>query len=135
MTRRADPDASRNAPTANFTTLRWVYETVYLPRREERKGAVPRRRSRLDQEKAITRFVEMIGDKPIATITRGDAERFVRGLRVGSTATVKKTVTSLSTICNSASRVRPDHDEPVPGTGAGSDGHHGISTQLSSLRP
>ncbi len=102
VTRRADPDASTNAPATNSTTLHRVFETVYLPRRQERKGAVPRRRSRLDQEKAITRFVEMIGDKPIASITRGDAERFVRGLRVGSTATVKKTVNCLSTICNAA---------------------------------
>jgi len=35
-------------------TMRKVYEEVYLPRRQERKGAPPRRRSRLDMEKAIT---------------------------------------------------------------------------------
>ncbi|BCB19205.1 DUF6538 domain-containing protein [Bosea sp. ANAM02] len=83
-------------------TLRRVYKEVYLPRRQERKGAVPRRRSRLDMEKAITRFVASAGDLAVNTITRRDAEKFVRSLKVGSVATMKKTVTCLSTICNAA---------------------------------
>lgn len=83
-------------------TLRRAYKEVYLPRRQERKGAVPRRRSRLDMEKAITRFVASAGDLAVNTITRKDAETFVRSLKVGSVATMKKTVTCLSTICNAA---------------------------------
>ncbi|MDH8112646.1 hypothetical protein QIG11_27655, partial [Klebsiella pneumoniae] len=55
-------------------TMRKVYEEVYLPRRQERKGAPPRRRSRLDMEKAITRFVASAGDIPITNITRQVAE-------------------------------------------------------------
>jgi integrase len=94
------PDAGR--PSAKMMTLRRAYEEVYLPRRSERKGALPRRRSRLDIEKAITRFTAMLGDKPIANITRQDAERFVRDVSVGSVATKKKTITSLSMICNAA---------------------------------
>ena len=87
---------------ANMMTLLRVYEEVYLPRRQERKGALPRRRSRLDMEKAITRFVASAGDIAIASITRQIAEQFVRSLKVGSAATVKKTTTCLSSICNAA---------------------------------
>jgi len=83
-------------------TLRRVYERVYLPRRSERKGAPPRRRSRLDIEKAISRFDAFAGKKSIKEITRQEAERFVRSLDVGSVATVKKTATCLSVICNAA---------------------------------
>jgi integrase len=83
-------------------TMRKVYEEVYLPRRQERKGAPPRRRSRLDMEKAITRFVASAGDIPITNITRQVAEQFVRSVKVGSAATMKKTTTCLSSICNAA---------------------------------
>ncbi|WP_108049629.1 DUF6538 domain-containing protein [Bosea sp. 124] len=93
---------SPTTSTPDGMTLRRVYQEVYLPRRQERKGAVPRRRSRLDMEKAITRFVASAGDLAVNTITRQDAEKFVRGLKVGSVATTKKTVTCLSTICNAA---------------------------------
>lgn len=99
----AGGDAEHKTPArTKAMTLRRAYEEVYLPRRSERKGAPPRRRSRLDIEKAITRFEAQIGDKAITAITRQDAERFVRGLRVGSVATLKKTVTGLATICNAA---------------------------------
>lgn len=86
---------------AGMTMLR-VYEEVYLPRRRERKGALPRRRSRLDMEKAITRFVASAGDIPITGITRQVAEQFVRSVKLGSPATMKKTTTCLSSICNAA---------------------------------
>lgn len=97
--RRREP-----APRAQdgTTTLREAYETIYLPRRRERKGAPPRRRSRLDIEKAIERFSTFAGDKAITAITRQDAEAFVRTVDVGSVATLKKTVTCLSAICNAA---------------------------------
>ena len=87
--------------SAGMTMLK-VYEEVYLPRRKERKGALPRRRSRLDMEKAITRFVASAGDIPVASITRQVAEQFVRSVKLGSPATMKKTTTCLSSICNAA---------------------------------
>lgn len=98
------PPARRRDARAktNILTMRRVYEEVYLPRRQERKGAPPRRRSRLDIEKAIKRFSAFAGSKAVTEITRQEAERFVRGLDVGSVATVKKTVTCLSSICNAA---------------------------------
>jgi integrase len=98
-------------------TLRRVYKEVYLPRRQERKGAVPRRRSRLDMEKAITRFVASAGDLAVNTITRKDAEKFVRSLKVGSVATMKKTVTCLSTICNAAVAAGVITSNPFRGLG------------------
>jgi len=88
--------------TAKVLTLSTVYTDCYLPRRQERKGAPPRRRSRLDMEKAITRFTAFAGNKAIMEVTRQDAETFVRTVDVGSVATLKKTITCLSTICNAA---------------------------------
>ncbi|KMO17518.1 hypothetical protein QR78_17290 [Methylobacterium indicum] len=99
----AADDAERKTPARNAAmTLRRAYEEVYLPRRSERKGALPRRRSRLDIEKAISRFEVQIGDKAITAITRQDGERFARGLRVGSVATLKKALGAFATICNAA---------------------------------
>lgn len=97
--RRSEPAAK---PGKTGPTLSTVYTDCYLPRRQERKGAPPRRRSRLDMEKAIARFTAYAGDKPITEISRKDAEGFVRTVEVGSVATLKKTVTCLSTICNAA---------------------------------
>jgi hypothetical protein len=51
----------RGGRASKGLTLLTVYHDVYLPRREERKGAPPRRRSRLDMELSIKRFVENVG--------------------------------------------------------------------------
>ena len=99
---RRDPRPEPVEPTAKVLTLSTVYTDCYLPRRQERKGSPPRRRSRLDMEKAITRFTAFAGNKAIMDITRQDAEAFVRTVDVGSVATLKKTITCLSTICNAA---------------------------------
>lgn len=98
-------------------TLRRVYEEVYLPRRQERKGVPPRRRSRLDMEKAITRFAASAGDLAITNITKKTAEQFVRSLKLGSVATVKKTTTCLSTICNAAVAANLIASNPFRGLG------------------
>jgi hypothetical protein len=100
--RRGKRQAQRGGRASKGMTLLTVYNEVYLPRREERKGAPPRRRSRLDMELSIKRFVELAGNKDITEITKKDAEQFVRGLEVGSVATKRKAITCLSTICNSA---------------------------------
>ncbi len=83
-------------------TLRRTYEEVYLPRRTDRKGQPPRRRARLDMEKAIALFVASAGDLAITSISRKEAEKFVRGLEMGSIGTKKKLVIALSTVCNAA---------------------------------
>jgi hypothetical protein len=83
-------------------TLSWVYENVYLPRRTERKGAPPRRRSRLDLEAGIERFVALVGDKDIRDVSRRDAEQFVGSLNLPSVGTTKKAIGVLSTLFNSA---------------------------------
>ena len=93
---------ARAAKPKKVMTLRRVYEDVYLPRREDRKGAPPRRRARLDTEKAIALFVASAGDLAITSISRKVAEKFVRGLEVGSIGTKKKLVIALSTVCNAA---------------------------------
>lgn len=116
---------------AGMTMLR-VYEEVYLPRRRERKGALPRRRSRLDMEKAITRFVASAGDIPITSITRQVAERFVRSVKVGSPATMKKTTTCLSSICNAA--VAADMIPGNPFRGLGPDRATIVATRRSYNR-
>ena len=89
-------------PQKNAMTLHRVYKEVYLPRREDRKGAPPRRRARLDMEKAIALFVASSNDLAITSISRKEAEKFVRGLEVGSIGTKKKIVIALSTVCNAA---------------------------------
>lgn len=114
-----------------MTMLR-VYEEVYLPRRRERKGALPRRRSRLDMEKAITRFVASAGDIPITSITRQVAEQFVRSVKVGSPATMKKTTTCLSSICNAA--VAADLIPGNPFRGLGPDRATIVATRRSYNR-
>ena len=96
----AGADAAK--PKKNAMTLSRVYKEVYLPRREDRKGAPPRRRARLDMEKAIALFVASAGDLAITNISRKEAEKFVRGLEVGSIGTKKKIVIALSTVCNAA---------------------------------
>jgi integrase len=68
-------------------------------------------------EKAITRFVASAGDLAVNTITRKDAEKFVRSLKVGSVATMKKTVTCLSTICNAAVAAGVITSNPFRGLG------------------
>lgn len=83
-------------------TLSWVYENVYLPRRTERKGAPPRRRSRLDLEAGIDRFVALVGDKDIRDVSRRDAEQFVGSLNLPSVGTTKKAIGVLSTLFNCA---------------------------------
>lgn len=93
---------ARAAKPKKVMTLRRVYEDVYLPRREDRKGVPPRRRARLDTEKAIALFVASAGDLAITSISRKVAEKFVRGLEVGSIGTKKKLVIALSTVCNAA---------------------------------
>ncbi len=112
--RRVAPNGA--ATSTKGMTLRRAYEEVYLPRRAERKGAPPRRRSRLDMAKAITRFVTSIGDKAITNITRQDAERFARGL-TRSAATKKKMINSLSTICNAAVAADLIPSNPFRGVG------------------
>lgn len=116
---------------AGMTMLK-VYEEVYLPRRRERKGALPRRRSRLDMEKAITRFVASAGDIPITSITRQVAEQFVRSVKVGSPATMKKTTTCLSSICNAA--VAADLIAGNPFRGLGPDRATIVATRRSYNR-
>jgi len=103
--RKPFPSNGAGAGTAkpkNAMTLSRVYAEVYLPRREDRKGAPPRRRARLDMEKAIALFVASAGDLAITSISRKEAEKFVRGLEVGSIGTKKKIVIALSTVCNAA---------------------------------
>lgn len=109
--------STETAKSKKLMTLRRVYEEVYLPRRQERKGVPPRRRSRLDMEKAITRFAASAGDLAIGSITKKVAEQFVRSLRLGSVATVKKTVTCLSTICNAAVAASLISSNPFRGLG------------------
>lgn len=113
-------------------TMRRVYDEVYLPRRQERKGALPRRRSRLDMEKAITRFVASAGDIPITSITRQVAEQFVRSVKLGSAATMKKTTTCLSSICNAA--VAADLIPGNPFRGLGPDRATIVATRRSYSR-
>lgn len=113
-------------------TMRRVYEEVYLPRRQERKGALPRRRSRLDIEKAITRFVASAGDIPITSISRQVAEQFVRSVKLGSPATMKKTTTCLSSICNAA--VAADLIAGNPFRGLGPDRATIVGTRRSYTR-
>ena len=113
-------------------TMLKVYEEVYLPRRKERKGALPRRRSRLDMEKAITRFVASAGDIPVASITRQVAEQFVRSVKLGSPATMKKTTTCLSSICNAA--VAADLIPGNPFRGLGPDRATIVATRRSYNR-
>ncbi|PZR73984.1 MAG: hypothetical protein DI537_46235 [Stutzerimonas stutzeri] len=109
--------STETAKSRKLMTLRRVYEEVYLPRRQERKGVPPRRRSRLDMEKAITRFAAFAGDLVISSITKKVAEQFVRSLKLGSVATVKKTVTCLSTICNAAVAASLISSNPFRGLG------------------
>ncbi len=109
--------STETAKSKKLMTLRRVYEEVYLPRRQERKGVPPRRRSRLDMEKAITRFAASTGDIAIGSITKKMAEQFVRSLKLGSVATVKKTVTCLSTICNAAVAASLISSNPFRGLG------------------
>ena len=104
---RKQPPSNRAGASAakskkNAMTLHRVYKEVYLPRREDRKGAPPRRRARLDMEKAIALFVASSSDLAITNISRKEAEKFVRGLEVGSIGTKRKLVIALSTICNAA---------------------------------
>lgn len=113
-------------------TLSTVYTECYLPRRQERKGAPPRRRSRLDMQKAIARFTAFAGDKALGDVTRQDAEAFVRKVDVGSVATLKKTITCLSTICNAA--VAADLIERNPFRGLGPDRSTIVSARRSYQR-
>lgn len=94
--------AGKKRHTGPRQTLLWVYENVYLPRRTERKGAPPRRRSRLDLEAGIERFVALVGDKDIRDVSRRDAEQFVGSLNLPSVGTRKKAIGVLSTLFNCA---------------------------------
>ncbi|CAM5768884.1 hypothetical protein [Bosea minatitlanensis] len=51
---------------------------------------------------AIALFVASAGDLAITSISRKEAEKFVRGLEMGSIGTKKKLVIALSTVCNAA---------------------------------
>ncbi len=94
-----------------------AYKDIYLPRRRERHGEPPRRRSQLEWELSITRFINIMGDRPITAITRTDAETFARSLDMPSPATRKKCINALASICNAAIQQQVLNTNPFRGLG------------------